>query len=234
MSGPLARFFETAGPFIFGELDAEGMERALGSSRSGTRRLALYPELVRAQHRQAMRTLFAALGRALERVTPGLFAELVDAYLVTARSTRWNPSYLGARFADFLAAERAHDDRIPPWAEEAADFTFLEFEVGRSASSLESSQDGVHPALAVRRYQYDVPALVHGRTSGPPRLGERTLMVFPGETGRPRALGATLAMLFDVAIARKQATREDALGAGISCAALTAARRTLIGKRAAR
>ncbi len=203
----LEAFFETMEPFLRGRITAEEVERKLGPSASGAERLALYPRLVRAQHTGAVRRLFPALHRALEAHRTGLWAKIVDAYVAEHTDGRWNPSWFGEAMAEFLVAYREHEPDLPPFAEQLADFHWLDFVL--TADPRDLAVD-----VEVRHYTHDVPSYVRGRLEGVPEEKAVTILAYrPADGRRMEVISATPAVLVALARAREEAVPElSALG----------------------
>jgi hypothetical protein len=223
----LAEFFAHAPAWLDGSIDAEQFAARLGPTPSGTSRLALYPKLVRAQHLQAMHTLFPALERALEAHASGCWALLVDDYLAAQPCRHWNPTRLGAGFLDHLhsAASRG---AAPAWAAELADLHLTELHVTIELRNFDPRRDAVNPALAVREYTHDVlPCFASTKPHVPEPRPVRLFVVRRFEHERARFLSATPAQLCALGVATGEAAREQIARAGLPLAELRSAVREL-------
>lgn len=175
----LARFHETMGPFLRGEISADEVERRLGPSPSGTARLALYPMLVQRQSRGLVDHFYRGLAAALEATGSASFARLRDAYLAAHPPQSWEPN---ANLAAFPAFVRAATD-APAWAFEMADFAWSRF-LALHAEHV-AGDVGLERAIFVRHYTHDVVAAstTNERRSGSapehpaiPSFGARTIV----------------------------------------------------------
>jgi hypothetical protein len=148
-------FFAAMAPFLAGQTGAADVERTLGPSRSGTKRLGLYRTLVSRQYDDVLGSLFPAVRRASETHRRGLWQTLTTGYARAHPPTHWEPNRFGAHFADYLAAERERDPDSPAWLEELADFSYTRY----CASVAPEPADGVGLGARVhlRRYDHDVP-----------------------------------------------------------------------------
>ncbi|MCB9603723.1 MAG: putative DNA-binding domain-containing protein [Sandaracinus sp.] len=149
----LATFFEHAGRFLVsGEGSAEDVERVLGSSPSGTARLALYATLVERQQLEALDTLFPATRRALDALEPGAFRALTRRFVASHRSPIAHPGGLGVAFPRFVET-----DAPTPWAHELVDSERVRYELATSPVPL--PEHGFDPVFALRRYTHAVHAV---------------------------------------------------------------------------
>lgn len=160
-----ARFHETMADFMSGRIGAERVEEILGPSPSGTRRLALYPVLVRRQWNGVFDHFYRVLAQEVERSHPGRFARLRDDYLAARPPRHWEPN----RNVLGLPSHLETQPDVPTLWLELADFTVCRFEAMHAdrADVPRMDQD-----LFVRHYEHDVVGMTlradRGETSSDP------------------------------------------------------------------
>jgi hypothetical protein len=165
---PLDAFFAAAGAFMFGAADAKDLTARLGPSPSGSKRLALYPELVRRQRRGILDGLFPAVHAACDLAQSHLWDELARDYTRFYPPQHWEPNHFGDALSDFLAARREAGAALPPYLEEIADYEYVRF-----AAGICDVPDGDDLALErgtfVRLYDHDVLSFVEQVGRSAPR-----------------------------------------------------------------
>jgi hypothetical protein len=177
MSHDLATFFATMGPFLRGDLTAHAVEEQLGPSPSGTKRLALYRDLVRGQEEDLFDSLFPAVRRACEAHGKGTWRTLTERFARENPPFHWEPNRAACTFAAFLGKNQ-EALALPPCLEELADYAYIRF----AASVAPDPADGVglESSLFIRHYDYDVVSFTSGVEPGPggePALAPAALVV---------------------------------------------------------
>lgn len=180
VAASVAHFFDTLGAFLVrGEGDVDAALATLGPSRSGRARVALYRELVDAQHHRALESSFPRLRRALEARCAGSFAALATRYLVEHRCHAPHPGALGALLPAFVereAADAALD--IPGWAAELADLERLTFELACSPLRFDPEHDRLNVVHATRLYRHDVVRFARTPSTPAPERRDTAVIVF--------------------------------------------------------
>lgn len=155
MAGTLADFYEHAGPFLRGEIDATAFEEAMGvKSPSGTENLAFYSTLVHRNYAKILRSLFPAV----RQLYSGDWSTLASRYVAQTRpSTTPDPNGLGEGFSDFLGSLRESGECEDSLLEELADYAWIRYRATHAPDKF--SGDGFDVRLFSRLYTFDIPAI---------------------------------------------------------------------------
>lgn len=135
--------------FVSGRVGVERVEALLGPSPSGTKRLALYPTLVRRQWNGVVDHFYRALASIANHTHPGRFARLRDGYLEAHPPAHWEPNRNVLGLPAYLEAL----GDVPPLWIELADFAVCRFKVMHADHSDVPRLD---ETLFVRHYEHDV------------------------------------------------------------------------------
>jgi len=170
----LVEFFAAMEPFLLGERSAEDVLAQLGPSPSGSRRFALYAELVARQRRSVIDHFYRSVAAAA--ASPALFARLRDDYLRAHPPSHWSPSEAARAFPQFLSSR---DDATGP-LRALADFAWVRFAAMHAPH--EDGSIGLDAALFVRHYDHDVRSFSDeverlGKTPAQLSATPRTLLV---------------------------------------------------------
>ncbi len=107
----LQHFFDEIVPFLRGEIDEAELEKRLGPSASGSRRLAFYRVLMQRDVALILRQLFPATRALISRVKPGLWVSWVEEYTRAHPAHHYEPNQFGAHFPDFVSERRESAER---------------------------------------------------------------------------------------------------------------------------
>jgi hypothetical protein len=178
----LARFHREAADFLSGNIDVSELQQRVGESPSGSTRLQFYRVLVRRNVYSILRKLHPATLNAANRIRPGLWNDIVEAFVQAAPPAHFDPNQFGEGLSAFLAQRRERDPELPSYLEEIADYQWLFYWVGVAPFTPTRSDVGVERTLFVRQYDHDVPSFVRQIRSNPEApLPERrltTLLVY--------------------------------------------------------
>jgi len=168
--GELASFFGAMSEMLLGHRTAAEVEREVGPSPSGTRRLGFYAVLAKRTRWLELKDLCPALRHAVTRAEPGLWREICAAYAEAHPPRHFDPNRFGEVLPEFLAARRPDDPRLKPYFEELADFEVSQWRVGMAVVS-PADPVGMGRRLIVRQYEHDVPRFVERYHAGDPLDG---------------------------------------------------------------
>jgi hypothetical protein len=162
----LDTFFDAVVPFLHGSSDAPTFATRVGASRSGARRVAIYPRNVALRRVEILDALFLPLRRAWE-TQGGVWAELVSAYFRDVPSCHWNLNETGAAFADFLE-RRAASGTVPSSLAEMADYLWIRHRAYRATTAAPDAPSRIDVCVFVRQYEHDVIDYVQRARAGEP------------------------------------------------------------------
>jgi hypothetical protein len=161
----LRQFFEQMKPLLRGDTDARSVERRLGPATPEDG-LAFYRVLMERNAFKAMRELFPAVPAAAERHRPGMWAELVRAFVQEHPAGGRHPDGVGAGFASWLCARRAFHPDEPVPLSELADFHAAQLRAATAPDPCDDD-DGFDRTIHVRLYTHPVPAIAQALLTGP-------------------------------------------------------------------
>ncbi|MDP3153396.1 MAG: hypothetical protein Q8N23_12030 [Archangium sp.] len=197
---PLDDFLKEMAGLLDGSRSARQVERVLGPSASGSRRLALYATLVERQQHGVLDDFYAAV-----KVAAGpRFSPLREAYLRAYPPRHWVPSRAAAQFPSFLEQRGAGAALV-----ELADFAW-----SRHVVSMAPNTDDVSE-LIVRHYTHAVRAFTReverdGKTSGRPlNVPETWLLGRSRQTAEVVIVEPSLAALVVIQVLQDRAWSAD-------------------------
>ncbi len=152
----LDAFFTAAAEYARGRLSAEAFADKLGPSKSGPKRLALYPQLVRGDNRYSLNKMFQAAQKTVDRYKLGLWDAWLDEFQAKYSTQDWRIRLLGEDFFEFVKAKRVADPHVPAYVEELCDLSWARAAV--MASPMPEGDDVMDKTVYVRHYTHNVTA----------------------------------------------------------------------------
>ncbi len=160
----------------------EDVERELGASPSGTKRLGFYGVLARRNRFIALRQLCPAARQAALALTPPAWEGLVLRYTAQHQPSHPDPNRFAEQLSDFIAAEREGGRPLPVYLEEIVDFEFTEWLVGVLDFEPTLADPGLDRTVHVRHYSHDIAAFVAdfraGTAKPAPTPQDRAVLIY--------------------------------------------------------
>jgi hypothetical protein len=155
-SPKLDAFFTAAVEFARGRLSPEAFSDKVGPSKSGLKRLGLYPNLVKFDNRAALNKMYEAAQRVVERHRVGLWDRWIDEFQAKNAARDWRIRLMCDGFFDFVKEKRALDPHIPQSVEELVDLAWSRSAAMCAAPAVDD--DVMDKTVYVRHYTHAVPA----------------------------------------------------------------------------
>jgi hypothetical protein len=208
----LDSFFTAASEYARGRLSAAAMQDKLGPSKTGTQRLALYPQLVKGDNRVSLNRMYQAAQKAVDRHKLGLWDVWLDEYQAKHTTSDWRIRLLAADFFEFVKAKRAADPHIPAYVEEICDLSYTRA-VAMAADPI-AGDDVIDKTVFVRHYTHAVTAFYiavwDGIDTGVPEMTPTLTLIYQSRlTLRPRFFHPNIPAL--LALARRTKTAPELL-----------------------
>jgi hypothetical protein len=208
----LDAFFTAATEYARGRLSPEAFADKVGPSKSGTKRLALYPHLVKGDNRYLLNKMYQAPQKAVDRYKLGLWDQWLDEYQAKFATRDWRVRLLGEDLFEFVRAKRAADPHIPAYVEELCDLSWTR--AAAMASPVPEGDDVMDKSVFVRHYTHNVTAfhiavwdeIDTGLPEPKPTL---TIIYLSRHTMRPRFFHPNIPAL--LALARRTNTAPELL-----------------------
>ena len=202
----LAAFFQAFAPLLELTGDVAAVERALGGSPSGSRRMGFYGVLARRTRLLSLGELCPAFRYATQKLGERAWLELALRYAELHPPRHADPNRFAEGFSEFIASERERGLPLPSYFEELAEYEFTLWEVGITDFQPTFADVGLDRTIRVRQYSCNVANFVSefhaGRSPAPPAPGPVVLLVYQDtRSGFPRTFFPTAAGL--AALARR-------------------------------
>ena len=208
----LDAFFTAAAEYARGRLSAEAFADRLGPSKSGLKRLALYPHLVKGDNRFLLNSMFQAVQKAVDRYKLGLWDQWLDEYQAKHTTRDWRVRFIGEDFFAFAKAKREADPHLPGYIEELCDLCWTR--AVAMATPQPADDDVMDKTVFVRHYTHSVTAfhiaVVDEIDTGLPEPRPTLTIIYQSRhTLRPRFFHPNIPAL--LALARRTKTAPELL-----------------------
>jgi len=199
----LDEFFAAALPYVQGKLAPEAMVDKLGPSATGTKRLGIYPWILKWDNRGILNRIFTAARTATERYKLGLWDRWMDEYQEMYPPKEWRITKYGQHLFDYVRRQREERDCEQPYClEELVDVAYTRAEAMNAVPSA-SGDNEIDSTIFVRQYTHESPQFVQALNDNPdtpsPERNQTVVIIYRSlHTLRPRFfypnMGALLAL----------------------------------------
>jgi hypothetical protein len=209
----LDAFFSAAAEYARGRLSAEAFADKLGPSKSGLKRLALYPHLVKGDNRFSLNSMFQAAQKAVDRYKLGVWDRWLDEYQEKHATHDWRVRFLGEDFFQFVKDKRAADPHIPAYIEELCDLAWTR-SAAMATPQPAADDEVMDKTVFVRHYTHNVTAfyiaVIDEIDTGLPEPKPTLTIIYQSRhTMRPRFFHPNIPAL--LALARRTKTAPELL-----------------------
>jgi hypothetical protein len=208
----LDAFFTAAVEYARGRLSAEQFAEKFGPSKSGMHRLALYPNLVKADNRSSLNKMYESAQKCVDRYKLGLWDRWLDEFQAKHATRNWRIRLMGQGFFEFVKQKRELDPHIPAYIEELVDIAWTR--AAALTGPMPTDDDVMDKTVFVRHYTHNVPpffiAVADGREAETPEPRPALTIIYRSIlTLRPRFYHPNIPGL--LALARRTNTAGELL-----------------------